>query len=440
MENQTEEWKRDWKQGYLKEICGMANTEGGVLKIGIEDDGKIIGVKDPEGTMKSISDTIPQTLGIIPTVEYDENTGTISIIVEKADIPVDYDGRFYIRIGNTTQIAKGRAFDRLVQRRSETDWIDQPVVGLTYADLDNDAIEFFKTRSTKAGLIDERNLTCSNDELLHRLKLSDGKNITRAGALLFHPHPEDIIQGSFTKVGKFDSDLVSQDIVSGPLATRLDRIIDLLYTKYISRHISYEGVNRVETSPYPDKSLRESLVNALVHNDYSARNPVTIMIGDDVLSIHDNGGLPTGWSLDVLLGKHRSKPWNPTLADIFFRMGYVESWGRGIERIIDGYKGTDSKPPVFEASDYHFLVTMSPISFESPVKPVVTYEDLASQVCKIISAMGEASFKEICNGIDVNNRDNTVRRIIKELESKGIVEMTLPDTPRSRNQKYRMTK
>ncbi|MDO5853189.1 MAG: ATP-binding protein [Thermoplasmata archaeon] len=440
MESQNEEWKRDWKPGYLKEICGMANTNGGVLKIGIEDDGKIVGVKDLKGTMKSISDTIPQTLGIIPTVECDENTGVISIIVEKAEIPVDYDGRFYIRIGNTTQIAKGRAFDRLVQRRSETDWIDQPVIGLAYTDLDDEAIEFFKTRSTKAGLIEERNLVCSNEELLHRLKLSDGKNITRAGALLFHPHPEDIIQGSFTKVGKFDSDLVSHDIVSGPLATRLDRIIDILYTKYISRHVTYEGMTRVEASPYPDQSLRESLVNALVHNDYAARNPVTIMIKDDELSIHDNGGLPIGWSIDNLLGEHRSKPSNPTLADIFFRMGYVESWGRGIERIIEGYEGTNAKLPEFEASDYHFLVTLSPISFESNVRLVVTPEDVTSKVCKIISDKGEASFREICSGIDVSNRDNTVRKIIKELESKGIVEKTLPNTPRSRNQKYRMKK
>ena len=124
MERQNVEWKRQWDDRFLRQICGFANSEGGVMKIGIEDDGTIVGVKDPKSDMKSITDTIANKLSIYPMVDVDENTHIITVTVQRSPVPVDLDGKFYIRTGNTTHAAKGREYDMLVSRRLNISWSD----------------------------------------------------------------------------------------------------------------------------------------------------------------------------------------------------------------------------------------------------------------------------------------------------------------------------
>ena len=106
METQTVEWKRVWDEKYLKQICAFANSDGGVMKVGIDDDGTVVGVKDPKSIMKKITDTVANKLSIYPTVDVDESTDVITITVQRSPVPVDLDGRFYIRTGNTTHAAE----------------------------------------------------------------------------------------------------------------------------------------------------------------------------------------------------------------------------------------------------------------------------------------------------------------------------------------------
>ncbi len=82
MERQNVEWKRQWDDKFLRQICGFANSEGGVMKLGVEDDGTVVGVKDPKSDMKSITDTIANKLSIYPTVDVDETTNVITITVQ----------------------------------------------------------------------------------------------------------------------------------------------------------------------------------------------------------------------------------------------------------------------------------------------------------------------------------------------------------------------
>ena len=117
MERQNVEWKRQWDDKFLRQICGFANSEGGVMKVGIDDDGTEVGVKDPKSDMKSITDTIANKLSIYPTVDVDESTNVITITVQRSPVPVDLDGKFYIRTGNTTQAATGRVHDLMASRR-----------------------------------------------------------------------------------------------------------------------------------------------------------------------------------------------------------------------------------------------------------------------------------------------------------------------------------
>jgi ATP-dependent DNA helicase RecG len=111
--------------------------------------------------------------------------------------------------------------------------------------------------------------------------------------------------------------------------------------------ISYEGIYRVENYPIPENALREAVLNAIVHKDYSSSVPIQISVYDDRVMIWNNGRLPGDWTIDRLLGQHPSIPFNPDIANAFFRAGSIEAWGQGIERILAECKAMGTPVPTF---------------------------------------------------------------------------------------------
>jgi len=97
--------------------------------------------------------------------------------------------------------------------------------------------------------------------------------------------------------------------------------------------ISYKGLSRIETYEYPEEALREALLNAVSHKDYTGCTPIQISVYQDKIMMWNFGQLPENWTIDMLQAKHSSVPYNPDIANAFFRSGYVEAWGRGIEKI-----------------------------------------------------------------------------------------------------------
>ena len=130
--------------------------------------------------------------------------------------------------------------------------------------------------------------------------------------------------------------------------------MDLLFSKYIKALISYEGISRVETYEYPLEAIREALLNAVAHKDYSGGVPIQIKVFKDRIMIWNDGQLPDNWTITNLLKKHASKPYNPDIANTLFRSGYIESWGRGIEKMINYCLEAGIPAPnySFEGSDF----------------------------------------------------------------------------------------
>jgi ATP-dependent DNA helicase RecG len=155
--------------------------------------------------------------------------------------------------------------------------------------------------------------------------------------LLFYPNPEKFVTGAYLKIGYFenDADLIFQDEVHGNLFEQVEKTIDLLFTKYIKAIISYEGIYRTETYEYPKEAVREALLNAIVHKDYSGGVPIQISVYKDKIMIWNEGQLPENWTIETLFEKHSSKPYNPDIANAFFRSGYIESWGQGISKMTN---------------------------------------------------------------------------------------------------------
>jgi ATP-dependent DNA helicase RecG len=229
---------------------------------------------------------------------------------------------------------------------------------VTADDLKNDTFDFFRKKATKSKRLEPEDLSGTNQELLESLQLylEEEKMLKRAAILLFHPKPEKYVTGAFIKIGYFENeaDLMYQDEAHGNLFEQIEKTMDLLFSKYIKALISYEGISRVETYEYPKEAIREALLNAVAHKDYSGGAPIQIKVFKDRIMIWNDGQLPENWTITNLLKKHASKPYNPDIANTLFRSGYIESWGRGIEKMMNYCLEAGIPAPnySFEGSDF----------------------------------------------------------------------------------------
>ncbi|MCS4434024.1 ATP-binding protein [Aquiflexum gelatinilyticum] len=350
-ESQNIEFKLTWRDEYLKWICGFANAYGGIIFIGKDDSGNVVDLKDAKKLLEEIPNKVRDTLGILVDVNlYQTDQGKfIEILVEQYPYPVNYKGQYHYRSGSTKQELKGAALDKFLLQKKGKRWDGVPVPNVSTNDLKQETFDFFRKRAFRSQRIDEESLADSNDHLIENLQLKEGKFLKRASILLFYTNPEKYVTGAYIKIGFFesDSDLRFQDEIHGNLFEQIEKTTELLFTKYIKALISYEGLNRVETYEYPKEAIREALLNAVAHKDYSGGVPIQISVYNDKLMIWNEGQLPENWTVKNLLEKHASRPYNPDIAHALFRSGYIESWGRGTIKIINECKKAGIPEPVF---------------------------------------------------------------------------------------------
>ena len=129
------------------------------------------------------------------------------------------------------------------------------------------------------------------------------------------------------KIGKFGvgSDLQYQDVVEGSLILIADRVVELIYLKYLKASISYDKEIRVETYPYAREAVREAVYNALIHCKWEDGIPIQIRIEEESMYISNACVFPSDWTTENLMKTYNSRPYNPDLANTFFRAGYIEA-------------------------------------------------------------------------------------------------------------------
>ena len=349
-ESHIVEWKSDWRDEYLKWICGFANAQGGTLEIGKNDRGEVVGVTGVLRLLEDIPIKVKSLLGILVDVNLKSasNLEYLEIVVAPHPNPISYKGAFYYRSGSTKQVLTGAALSRFLLERYGTTWDDAALPGIGLKDLDDRIIDVFREKAVSSGRLPRKVMTESVEGIIENLNLRHGPHLTRAAALLFHPAPKGLFPDAYIKIGYFQAtELKFQDVIEGPLFTQVDRTMDLLYTKYTRGLVSYDGIYRVETFPVPREAMREAVINAITHRDYASPTPTQIRVSDDQIVIWNAAHLSPEWMAKLLAGETFSRPYNPRLAYAFFRAGMIEAWGRGIQHIIHLCHAADNPTPAW---------------------------------------------------------------------------------------------
>ena len=209
----------------------------------------------------------------------------------------------------------------------------------------------------------------------------------------------------------------------------MDNTIDLLLTKYMKAYISYEGLQRVERYLFPAPALREALLNAVVHKDYSSGNPVQISVYEDKIIFWNAGRLPDELSIELLQKKHPSIPYNPLVASAFFRAGYIEAWGRGIEKINNECKLAGVAAPEINHKFAGLMITFQAGSGEVSGKTLEkttqkTREKTREKILKLILEDASISIKEMSNRIGITQKG--IEWQIMRLKKDGILQRIGP--------------
>lgn len=429
-ENQNIEYKESWRDEYLKWICGFANANGGSIFIGKNDSGEVVGVAGAKKLLEDIPNKVKDILGIIVDVNLHqiENGDFIEIIVEAYPYPVNYKGQYHYRSGSTKQELKGVALDKFMLQRKGKRWDGVPVPNVSVNDLKKETFDFFRKKAIKAQRIEDDVLTDSNELLIDNLQLIENGYLKRAAMLLFHPNPDKFVTGAYIKIGFFetDDDLKFQDEVHGNLFEQIEKTIDLLFTKYIKSSISYEGLNRVEKYEYPKEAIREALLNAVSHKDYSGGVPIQISVYGDKLIFWNEGQLPENWTVENLSVKHPSKPYNPDIANALFRSGYIESWGRGTLKMINECVQFGIPKPNYFYDMSGFWVEFRKDVFSLEYFKSLGLNERQIQAMKYIKEKGKITNSEYQTNFGVARNtatrdlsDLVEKKLLKSSESKG---------------------
>jgi ATP-dependent DNA helicase RecG len=421
-EQQNIEYKESWRDEYLKWVCGFANAQGGTIYIGVHDQGHVVGVSEPKKLLEDIPSKISSHLGIVCDVNLkeDQSLPYIEIYTPPYQVPISYHGEYHYRSGATRQVLRGVALQQFLLRKLGKTWDDVVEPKGSWNDLDPSLMQVFVQNAQKSDRMrfSESEATDAH-AIVDNLQLLEEGHLKRGALLLFGKKPTQFVPGAYLKIGRFgrsDSDLLFQEIVEGNILQMADKTIDLLISKFLPAEISYEGIQRIEKLPYPRVALREVILNAIAHRDYFG-GPIQISVYEDKLIIWNEGDLPSGVTVEDLKRKHPSRPRNPRIADVFFKAGLIESWGRGTIRIMEECVAAGLPEPAFELVSGGFQVTIFKDLYNEnyiAALPINDRQKEALQWVKNHKVMKNADYVSL---LSVNDR--TALRDLDDLVKKG---------------------
>ena len=416
LENFNIELKEVLTSDLKKEVVAFANTCDGTIYIGINDSGEVIGVDNADDIMERASASIRNairpdlTMYVTLNIEEMENKKVIVIKIQRGASRPYYIAEkglkpsgVYIRQGNSS-VPASEEYIRQMIKETDGDSFEKlrslnQNLTFDYADVifKEVGVEFGEIQKKTLGIIGEDNLYTNlglliSDQCSHTLKIAvfDGKD-----------------KAIFKDRKEFTGSILKQ-------ITESFEYIDLLN----KTKATFEGLLRKDERDYPKEAIREALLNAVVHREYSFGASTLINIYEDRIEFLSLGGIVSGLSLEaIMLGISQSR--NEKLANIFYRLHLIEAYGTGIQKIVRSYKEYGMKP-IFKTEQGAFLVILPNIHTQIDKKEEkVSLTDGQGKIIKILSD-GEKTRKELENILGLSQ--TRVINLLKELQELNLID------------------
>lgn len=348
------ELKKEYVKDILKTVIAFANTSGGKIYIGIDDDGKVLGVQrlDPDilKLSNSIRDSIKPDITLFASILVEKIDGKDVIVV---DVQKGASSPYYL---TDKGIRPSGVYVR--QGASSVPATDAAILKMI---RDTDGDNFEELRSLNQNLdfdflkkeFEDANIKFEHSQMRTFNIIDEYGLYTNLGLLLSEQCPHTIkaavFEGSTKEIFKDRFEF------SGSLLKQMKDVYSFL-NRYNRTNSEITGLKRTDTREYPEIALREALLNSIVHKEYSYSSSTLISVFDDKIEIVTIGGLTKGLSEDdIMLGVSILR--NRNLANIFYRLKLIEAYGTGIPKIIESYNEYNVKPKI-EISSNAFKITL----------------------------------------------------------------------------------
>ena len=436
-ETETVEFKKSTAQirRAMETLCGMLNGHGGRVLFGITPQGQIVGQVVSDKTLREVADLLRrfEPPATIAQTRIDLGAGKEVLVLEAQPDPVRrpyvFDGRPYQRVGPTTSVMPQETNHRLLAERpdSRIRWETLTAEGYDLADLDQEEILRTVRLGISAGRLPE--LTGSDiPDILDRLGLLKDGRLNNAAIVLFGTsflpdYPQcQLRMARFRGVDK--SEFFDQRQIEGHAFALLNEAM-----LFLRRHLPVAGrivpglFEREDEPLFPLESLREALVNAFCHRDYTiAGGAVSLAIYDDRLEIWSDGALPLGLTPDDLKREHPSKPRNPLIAKVFYLRGIIERWGRGTQKIVELCVKAGHPEPEFGEQADSVWVRFLPSGYIAPHRIAHDLTERQREILQIIAEYGPVPLRRIMDRMTHPPASATVRDDLYHLKRLDLIE------------------
>ena len=412
------EFKAAFINDLNKEVIAFANTKGGDIYIGINDDGSVCGVEDIDDTelkcTSHIRDTIKPDLSMFVKYEHLDIEGktVLKIVVGKGSMsPYYISGKgirpegVYVRMGTASVPATETMIINMIKDTTGETFEEMRSLNqnLTFIQAESEfekaGLAFGEPQKRSLGLIGRdgcyTNLALLlSDQCEHKIKFAVFSGVEK---------------GIFKDRHEFSGSLFRQ-------VEDLTKAIDA-HNRLSSPKI--EGLKRVDIRDYPEDAIREAVLNAIIHREYALGGYTLASVFDDRIEIISLGGLVHGVEMnDIMMGVSYLR--NKQLAEIFYRLHWIEAYGTGITKINNGYKNSKNQPS-FESSPNAFKITLPKLSNQGGIsdRSERTPKEDCEMILKHLEAKGSISKKDVELLLNVSSA--TATRILTKMADEKLI-------------------
>jgi ATP-dependent DNA helicase RecG len=417
----------------MKTLCAMLNGSGGRVLYGVTPGGKIVGQDITDPTLQEVAQEIRR---LEPPADIAQDRGPVGggkevLILETTtapEVPYTYDGRPYKRNGPTTSaMPQSEDHQRLMARSHALHrWENQPAEGYSTDDLDTEEID----RSVRAAIHCGRLESQPSHPLdsLDRFQLRVDGQLLRAAVVLFGRKFMTYYPQCTVRLARFTGTDKTEFLDHRQLHGHAFQILDEAM-HFILRNIPIAGrfepgkLERQDIPLYPPLALREALVNAICHRDYTiAGGAIFVAIYDDRLEVTSLGLLPPGITVADLKRDHASRLRNPLIAGVFYRRGLIEQWGRGTQKIVSWCLAAGQPEPEFEEQAGAVVVRFFPSGYAPPLRVSHDLTDRQREILHLISNGQRWRFRDILARLSTPPASRTLRDDLQMLKKLGLVD------------------